>query len=107
MKVKLKACPFCGSNKLSLNKKTSLYGYTGIDIRVDKCIYSVRCNSCHSRGGTASGKIANCNDLLLLPKDITTNSEIMKKAVDRWNDRTIYELLIGEYNEDNFCILDI
>lgn len=58
-------CPFCGSDKLKVEKKANGYLNTETGrkhkffldkIDVAQFIYSVRCNSCHARGSTASSE---------------------------------------------------
>lgn len=48
--TRLKPCPFCGSDKLKVD---SVSRYSGI--RGYEYTFSVRCNKCHARGGTAKG----------------------------------------------------
>ena len=51
--IELKPCPFCGSVKLKVEgKNKKALSYEGLEHRT----YAVRCNICHARGGTASGK---------------------------------------------------
>ena len=38
--VELKPCPFCGSAKLKIDKKSTLYGYNGLDMRAERHTYS-------------------------------------------------------------------
>jgi len=67
----LKPCPFCGSNKLKLDKQT----------RNDRTTYSVRCNKCHARGGTSS-----CMKLQYNLNRVEENF-VMTKAIEHWNQR--------------------
>ena len=88
--AELKPCPFCGSTKLKVDSKSSLYGYTGLDIRIERMIYSVRCNVCHARGGAIGGLVApseNIKNRDRLPKDIVFPHELRQKAIDLWNER--------------------
>lgn len=59
------SCPFCGSDKLKVDKKANGYLNTETGKKhkffldradVAQFIYSVRCNSCHARGSTASSE---------------------------------------------------
>lgn len=89
---KLKPCPFCGSEKLKIENKSVLAGYNGLEQRINKVTYSIRCNKCHARGGTSSGKIlASFNFIFngeeLMPTWATTDNELKQKAVDKWNRR--------------------
>ena len=36
MSKELKPCPFCGSAKLKIDKKSTLYGYNGLDMRAER-----------------------------------------------------------------------
>ena len=40
MSKELKPCPFCGSAKMKIDKKSTLYGYNGLDMRAERHIYS-------------------------------------------------------------------
>lgn len=51
--TKLKPCPFCGSTKLKIDKKSKLVNYRHVAIFT----VSVRCSCCHARGGTVSGEV--------------------------------------------------
>ena len=82
----LKPCPFCGSDKVKVegkNKKS--LSYEGLEHRT----YAVRCNKCHSRGGTASGHIRNhFYHLTERGKELMeSESEIRKRAIENWNRR--------------------
>lgn len=75
-----KPCPFCGKTKLSLDCK-SKNEYKG-------CFrtYSVRCNSCHARGGTVSGFVKKnhyCTEEVVFISD----HDLMDKALELWNTR--------------------
>lgn len=88
--TELKPCPFCGSSKSSIKSKSHVAGWTGIDARVDEMTFSVRCNVCHARGGTVSGKVITT--LLYMYKDHmpewATRAETLKqKAAEMWNRR--------------------
>ena len=68
---KLKPCPFCGGTKLKLTKKRTKYkGH-------DAYIASIRCNSCHARGGTVTN--------LTIPYAVKEDVEAI--AIERWNKR--------------------
>lgn len=98
----LKPCPFCGSESVYLDAKSKGIRFNGLDMRVERCTYSVRCNKCHARGGTAGGKIIlnwdyNANPftgeplddrgLFELPAWATTSGELREKAIEAWNRR--------------------
>ena len=85
--VKLKPCPFCGSDKLKIDKKSTLVGYNGIDERVERWTFSVRCNSCHARGGAVGGKVIPFKYIDTVRKDITTKEDLQNKCVEAWNRR--------------------
>ena len=87
-------CPFCGSRKLKLEKKSVLDGFTGLDDRVERHTFSVRCNVCHARGPAFGGKVIPhffTNRILGIeveyPSWATTDEELKEKAVNAWNDR--------------------
>ena len=88
----LKPCPFCGSTKLKLERKSSRCGFNGLDERVDRHTFSVRCNICHARGVTVSGKVIyrvmrwNIENLKL-PDWATTDDVLEEKAIEAWNRR--------------------
>lgn len=67
----LKPCPFCGSDKLKLEKKATRYkGHKAY-------VASIRCNSCHARGGTVTN--------LTIPYAVKEDVENI--AYERWNKR--------------------
>ena len=83
-------CPFCGSDSLKIESKTTKVGWTGIEARVESKTFSVRCNKCHSRGGAVGGKVivsrldAYKNNM---PCWTTTKEDLKGKAIDLWNTR--------------------
>ncbi len=91
----LKPCPFCGGTKLKIESKSVKVGYTGDDKRVERITYSVRCNTCHARGGAVGGKtiasfrfgIAECD----LPEWATTDVKLKQQAIEAWNRRVSNE----------------
>ena len=85
--VELKPCPFCGSTKLKIDKKSSLYGYNGLDMRSERHTYSVRCNVCHARGGAVGGLVVVDKRTDVIPAKFTTDEELRKKVVEKWNRR--------------------
>lgn len=91
---KMKPCPFCGSKKLKLESKSSLAGWTGIDARVVRDTYSVRCNVCHARGGAVGGKVIKSRlDVYRdnMPEWAVTSEELKQRAVESWNRRATNE----------------
>lgn len=86
---KLKPCPFCGGTKLKIERKSRLAGWNGLDMRVEMHTYSVRCNTCHARGGAIGGRVMNdpwtrCSQL---PDWATTDKTLEAKAAEAWNRR--------------------
>lgn len=69
----LKSCPFCGSNKLKVDKNT----------RNGRIAYSVRCNICHARGGT-SGFESYRLEHNTLAKEMNKHID---SAIKKWNVR--------------------
>lgn len=88
----LKPCPFCGSTKLKTESKQRLAGWTGIDAQVDSVTYSVRCNACHARGGTAGGRVIKSRLMEYrdrMPEWATTENNLRKAAIEAWNNRSV------------------
>ena len=85
----LQPCPFCGGTKLKMVRKSRLAGWNGLDMRVEMHTFSVRCNTCHARGGTAGGRViytpwTRCAQ----PPDwATTDKTLEAKAINAWNRR--------------------
>ena len=82
-KTTLKPCPFCGSTKLKIDSKGRTISYLHIDV----ITASVRCNICHSRGGTASGECGNYFSGIPKSEKLTTKAEIEQRAIEAWNRR--------------------
>lgn len=87
--IELKSCPFCGGTKLKVEQKSRLAGWNGLDMRVEMHTYSVRCNICHARGGTAGGRVMNDTRTRCaqLPDWATTDKALEAKAIEAWNRR--------------------
>lgn len=88
--MELDNCPFCGSERLKLEHKSRLAGWTGIDARVEYVTVSVRCNGCHARGGTAGGKVIRSHmDIYrdAMPEWATTIEQLEALAARAWNRR--------------------
>lgn len=88
--TELKPCPFCGNDKLKIDKKSVLDGYNGLGERVDRHTYSVRCNICYARGPTVGGRIVKESESYRftgLPVWATTDEVLKELAVDAWNER--------------------
>ena len=89
----LKPCPFCSSTKLKLEKKSVLAGYNGMEWKVERHTWSVRCNVCKARGGVVSGKVIPNFDFFnrgigaAMPEWATTDDELKLKAIEAWNRR--------------------
>ena len=85
----LKPCPFCGGTKLKVDRKSRLARWNGLDMRVEMHTYSVRCNTCHARGGAVGGRViytpwTRCSP----PPDwVTTDKALEAKAIEAWNRR--------------------
>ena len=89
--AELKPCPFCGSTKLKIESKSTRAGWTGIDALVEQDTYSVRCNVCHARGGTAGGKVIKSLRYMYkdnMPEWATTSEAVKERAIEAWNKRT-------------------
>ena len=88
--TELKPCPFCGNEKLKLDRKSKFVGYNGLDMRVEQHTYSVRCNVCHARGGAVGGKVMFGSSIFgkdISPSWATTDVELKEKAIVAWNRR--------------------
>ncbi|MBQ8298152.1 MAG: Lar family restriction alleviation protein [Ruminococcus sp.] len=71
MEKELKPCPFCGSVKLKLAKKRTIYrGHKAY-------VASIRCNRCNARGGT----------VLNLTIPYAVKEDVENEAARRWNRR--------------------
>ncbi len=88
----IKPCPFCGSQKVKLAKKTHNYT-SSYDERCIKYVkYSVRCGTCYARGGLACGFVGNYDNFVndvsaLYHAKIATDKELQAKAIELWNER--------------------
>lgn len=87
--TELKPCPFCGGAKLKIDRKSRLAGWNGLDMRVEMHTYSVRCNTCHARGGAVGGRVMNerFTRCAKLPDWATTDKALEAKAIEAWNRR--------------------
>ena len=87
--AELKPCPFCGCTKLKIERKSRLAGWNGLDMRVEMHTYSVRCNTCHARGGAVGGRVMNdpWTRCAQLPNWATTDKALEAKAIEAWNRR--------------------
>lgn len=85
----LKPCPFCGGTKLKIDRKSRLAGRNGLDMRVEMHTYSVRCNTCHARGGAAGGRVIYTPWTRCAPPPdwATTDKALEEKAIEAWNKR--------------------
>lgn len=79
MNEKLKPCPFCGSDKVKLIKKRTVY-------KGNKAyVASVRCNCCNARGGTVLN--------LTIPY---AGKDAEAIAYERWNRRSSREKQLNQ-----------
>lgn len=87
--AELKPCPFCGGTKLKVERKSRLAGWNGLDMRVEMHTYSVRCNTCHARGGAVGGRVMNdpWTRCAQIPDWATTDKYLEAKATEAWNRR--------------------
>ena len=86
--TELKPCPFCGYNKLKIDRKRKRAGYTGLDDIVYYDTYSVRCPKCFGRGGAVGGRVlAGILYVDRIPEWATTADELKSKAAEAWNRR--------------------
>ena len=85
--MELKPCPFCGSTKLKVERKSRRVGWTGLDVPVNNMTYSVRCNKCHARGPAGGGRVLLYTLNLPLPKWAKTQAELHEQAIEAWNRR--------------------
>ena len=84
----LKPCPFCGSEKLKIESKSVLAGFTGLEERVEQMTFSVRCNVCHARGGAVGGKVMTSLAVIRKrPEWATTENDLEGRAIAAWNRR--------------------
>ncbi len=71
MENQLKPCPFCGSMKLKLERKSTKY-------KGKKAyVASIRCNCCHARGGTVTN--------LTIPYAV--KEDVENATIKAWNRR--------------------
>ena len=84
--TELKPCPFCGSESV---KVTGRYRRKWSSQGVGYNTYSVKCNKCHARGGTASGYTRNALYELTERGEtvLETEYQIIQRAVTAWNRR--------------------
>ena len=89
--AEIKPCPFCKSTSLIVDKKSRLYGFNGMDERIERHIYSARCNKCKASGPISSVLVfmSKHGEDWPLPDWATTDGEIRNKAIELWNGRTM------------------
>ena len=85
MNKELKPCPFCGGEKLKIESKKGEIHYSKKDGMYPwhNVKYSVRCNSCHARGGVVSAAVPTDR----LGEYSNKVYEVREKAVEAWNRR--------------------
>jgi Lar family restriction alleviation protein len=88
VEVKTKPCPFCGSEKLKLESKNgSIHYYEKNGMKTWQNVkFSVRCNSCHARGGVVSEDLPT-DDSLPLEEVRQMRYDVSIKAIEKWNRR--------------------
>ena len=97
--IRLLPCPFCGTGKLKVESKSSLYGHFAGLGRVENHTFSVRCNACHARGGSAGGKVSgSLHTNVEMPKWLTTDEVLKERAVEAWNRRSNRDLQGSGWN---------
>ena len=82
----LKPCPFCGGTQLKVEGKSrKKLSYEGLE----HLTIAVRCNKCHSRGGTASGYTRYAIYALTEKgeKLLETEYQIRCRAIEAWTRR--------------------
>ena len=84
----LKPCPFCGSKKLKIEVKNSGSKWVnGLGERVNRKIFTVRCNSCFARGGTSGGLVGDVSPKANIANIIDNPRDLRERAVELWNRR--------------------
>ena len=85
MSEELKPCPFCGWKKLKIeSKRGEIHYYSKNGMYPWQNVkYSVRCNSCHARGGALSAAVPT----VWLGEYSKKVDEVREKAVEAWNRR--------------------
>lgn len=86
--VEAKPCPFCGSEKLKLETKNGpIHHYEKNGMRIWQNVkFSVRCNSCHARGGVVSEDLPT-DGSLPLEEVRQMRYDTGVKAIEKWNRR--------------------
>lgn len=89
--IDLKPCPFCGSHKLKVMKASTLAGWNGLDMRVERHTWSVRCNVCKARGGAVGGKVLvqRLPNGFELPPWAITDEKLRAECIEAWNRRAM------------------
>ena len=85
--IKLKPCPFCGSEKTKVgSKRTFVYGGK------KHCSVSIRCMKCHARGPVVG---------VVMPNGEDNEIELCENAAyEDWNKRA--EINLEETNDNGF-----
>lgn len=80
--TQLSPCPFCGSTKLKIDKKSKLIHSRHVAIYT----VSMRCSCCHARGGTVSGEVRT-GILNPVSDNLTDYETLTQRAIEAWNKR--------------------
>jgi Lar family restriction alleviation protein len=94
--IKLLPCPFCGSEKLKIESKSGKIHYYEKDGMKpwQNVVFSIRCNNCHARGGTASA------DLPTMTRDNVKKDDAQNRAIEKWNTRKPMERIIERLDKE-------
>ena len=84
-----------GGNKLKIETKNGRIHYyekNGMK-KWQNVVYSVRCNSCHARGGTASADLPTMGRIGDLDNK---RAEVEKEVISKWNTRKPMDKIVEQ-----------